>query len=342
MANGANLTPDTGAAFAGINPLMGPGDIEEPIGRSVYNALQVSYKQTVNNPVRYINSMDLILSYTLSRFVGNGGNDQNFSALAWDNDDPTHVVGPTSLNRTNSFKIGDTMQITHRGPQLSVIGNFGSPYPTLLSLATQSGEAYPTTGEIFLTDVTGDGSVQDLFNPNGGQGKPGQLGGGGGISANHLASAIAQWNNSVAGTLTPAGLALVNAGLFTTAQLQALQAVKPWIATPPPGYVAAPIFKEVSTTLAWPIRIREGVSIVPSISAFNVFNMANFGIPGYSSGIMTDETTGPFAPGTYGVAGSPNGTSPGPNRASLRLGLGSGVFSNGAPRQLEFGLKLNF
>jgi hypothetical protein len=342
VSTGSDLTPDTGAAFPGINPLMGPGDIEEPIGRSVYNALQVSYKQTVTNPVRYINSMDLILSYTLSRFVGNGGDDQNFSALAWDNNDPTHVMGPTSLNRTNSFKFGDTMQITRRGPQLSVIGDFGSPYPTLLSLATQSGEAYPTTGEIFLTDVTGDGSVQDLFNPNGGQGKPGQLGGGGSISVNHLASAIAQWNNNVAGTLTPAGQALVSAGLFTTAQLQALQAVKPWIAPPPPGYVAASIFKEVSTTLAWPIRITEGVSIVPSISAFNVFNMSNYGIPGYSSGIMTDETTGPFPAGVYGVAGSPNGTSAGVNRESLRVGTGSGVFSNGAPRQLEFGLKLNF
>jgi Carboxypeptidase regulatory-like domain len=340
VANGVDLTPDTGAAFAGINPLMGPGDIEEPIGRSVYNALQMTYKQTVRNPVRYITSMDVLVSYTLSRFVSTGGDDQNFSALAWDNNDPTHVMGPTGLNRTNSFKFGDTMQITPRGPQISVIGNFGSPNPTLLSLATQSGAAYPQTAEIFLTDVTGDGSVQDLFNPNGGQGRPGQYGGGGGIS--NLANAIARWNNNVAGTLTPAGQALVNAGLFTTAQLQGLQAVKPWIAPPPQNPVGAAPFKEVSATFAWPIRIKESVTIVPSISAFNVFNMANYGIPGYSNGIMTDQTSGPYPAGVNGVAGSPNGTSPGVNRASLRVGTGSGVFANGAPRQLEWGLKLNF
>jgi len=40
VATGGALTPDTGAAFAGINPLMGVGDFEQPIGRSVYNALQ--------------------------------------------------------------------------------------------------------------------------------------------------------------------------------------------------------------------------------------------------------------------------------------------------------------
>ena len=104
------LTTDTGAAFAGANPLMGVGDFEYPMGRSVYNALQMEFKQSEANPFRYADSMNLQVAYSLSRFVGNGGNDQNFSAAAWDNDNPTRYIGPTSLDRLNQFKFGWTVQ----------------------------------------------------------------------------------------------------------------------------------------------------------------------------------------------------------------------------------------
>ena len=101
---------------------MGVGDIEKAIGRSVYNALQMSYKQDISHPFGGVSSMNLIVTYTLSRFVGNGGNDQNFSALAWDNNNPTAFMGPTSLNRTHAFKLGTTFDIAHRGPRISIIG----------------------------------------------------------------------------------------------------------------------------------------------------------------------------------------------------------------------------
>jgi hypothetical protein len=328
VATGGALTPDTGAAFAGINPLMGVGDFEQPIGRSVYNALQTSFKQRVTSPFRGVSALDLTVSYTLSRFEGNGGNDQNFSALAWDNANPTAFFGPTSLDRTHAFKFGATFDVAHRGPRFSVIGNFGSPHPALMQLLTQSGNAYPGTGEIFRTDVTGDGSVQDLFNPNGGPGRPGQLGHS--ISPGNLNAAVTQWNNTVAGTLTPAGQALVTAGLFTTGELQSLQAVKPWVAPPPAGAEGAGFFKEVSTVLSWPIKVRENLIIEPSMGAFNVFNFHNFDIP---QPLMSDQTSGPFTAGTYGSAGSVTGTGSGSlnSRESLRTGTGSGVFSNGAP-----------
>ena len=76
------FTPDTFAAFEGINPNVGVGEFNLPIGRSVYNGLQSSYKQQVGNPFRGVTQMDLTISYTLSRFKGTGGNDQNFSPLA--------------------------------------------------------------------------------------------------------------------------------------------------------------------------------------------------------------------------------------------------------------------
>jgi hypothetical protein len=143
----------------------------------------------------------------------------------------------------------------------------------------------------------------------------------------------------VADTPTPAGQALVAAGLLTTADLQGLQGVIPWVAPAPPNAVGAGFFKEVSMVLSWPIKVRENLSIEPSMSAFNVFNFHNFGIPTF---LMADQTSGPFPTGVYGSAGSVTGTSPGPNRESLRTGTGSGVFSNGAPRQVEFGLRINF
>jgi hypothetical protein len=149
---------------------------------------------------------------------------------------------------------------------------------------------------------------------------------------------INSYNSTVAGTLTPAGLALVGAGLFTTGELQALQATKPFVAPPPPGAVGNGIFREVSTTLAWPIKITERFNIEPSFSAFNVFNLANFQT---EFGALPNQQT-PYAPGSVGNAGAVNGTSSGSTRESLRVGTGSGIFSLGAPRQVEWGIRLNF
>jgi hypothetical protein len=98
------------------------------------------------------------------------------------------------------------------------------------------------------------------------------------------------------------------------------------------------VFREVSTTLAWPIKLTERFSLEPSFSAFNVFNLANFGI---ENGFLTNSVT-PFAPGSTAPAGNVNGTSSGSTRESLRIGTGSGVFSLGAPRQVEWGIRLNF
>ena len=74
-------------------------------------------------------------------------------------------------------------------------------------------------------------------------------------------------------------------------------------------------------TLAWPIKIGERVSIEPSIAAFNVFNMANFIIPTFLTSAISSSL---IDAGPVGAAGSVTGTSPGANRASLRVGTGSG------------------
>ena len=328
----------SGAAFGGINRNVGQGDFEFPEGRSVYNALQMSYRQRAKNPMRGLTSMDLTVAYTLSRFVGNGGDDQNFTAIAFDNNNPGFFTGPTQQDRTHQFKFGLTVDILRHGPRFSVISAFASAAPSTLRLTSGASPAESSTGEIFRTDLTGDGTVQDLFPSSGNQaaGKPGQFMRS--VSPSALSNVINAWNGTQAGTLTPAGQALVGAGLFTIAQLQQLGGVKPFVALPPPGAVGNGIFRQVSMVLAWPIKLTERFSLEPSIAAYNVFNLVNFG---RLNGNLNNQVT-PFAPGTIGSAGNVNGTTAGSSRDSVRAGTGSGVFSSGAPRQLEFGIRLNF
>jgi len=341
LGNGpANLS---GAAFGGINRNVGVGLFDMPEGRSTYNALQMSYKQQVASPMPGVTSMNMTIAYTLSRFVNDAGGataDQNFSPPALDYNNPSYYTGPSPLDRTDAFKFGLTTEFAHHGPRLSVIGNFGTSHPSSPFLLSQNPSfgGIISTGEIFRTDLTGDGTNSDLFPTVAGQaeGKPGQFGRS--VSPTQFASLINSWNSTAAGTLTPAGLSLVATNLFTTSQLQTLQATKPFVAPPPPGAVGNGIFREVSTTLAWPIKVTERFSIEPSFSAFNVFNLANFLT---ETNPLTTQFT-PFAPGSTGGAGSVNGTTSGSTRESLRVGTGSGVFSLGSPRQVEWGIRLNF
>ena len=325
-----NLTVDQSAAFGGINPAMGVGYFQYPAGRSVYNALQTEYKQQVHNPFRGVTGMNLQVAYTLSRYEGNGGDDQNFSAVAYDFRNPTGFFGPTSLDATHQFKFGATFDVAHHGPRLSFIGGFRSPHPSNLFL-NSSGQFSPA--EIFRTDLTGDGTVGDLINAAGGKGKPGTFMRG--VSPGGLANVISNFNSSVAGTLTPAGQALVSAGLFTQAQLVALGAVVPTIGAPPANNAGNSVYKDVDTVLSWPIKLKERFTIEPTIGVFNVFNFSNFGALGGLSTPLGQLNGGP---------GSPNGTISGndPSHNVLRSGLGTGVFAAGAPREMEFGLRIDF
>ncbi|HEY6763242.1 MAG TPA: carboxypeptidase regulatory-like domain-containing protein [Candidatus Sulfotelmatobacter sp.] len=324
------IDPNSGAAFAGINPLVGVGDVQYPAGRSVYNALQTEYKQQVHSPFRGVTGMNLQIAYTLSRFEGNGGNDQNFSAVAFDQRNPTAFFGPTSLDRTHQFKFGATFDIAHRGPRFSIIGGFSSPRPSNLSLPITNGGNSGQEADIFKTDLTGDGTLGDLINSSSGIGKPGTFMRE--VSASGLNSAISNFNTNVAGKLTPAGQALVNASLFTQSQLVLLGAVVPTITPPPANNAGNTYYKDVDTVLSWPIRFHERFVLEPSVSFFNVFNFSNFGVLGNTPGWLT---AGP---------GSANGTVAGndPTHNVVRSGLGTGVFALGAPRQAEFGLRIDF
>jgi hypothetical protein len=117
--------------------------------------------------------------------------------------------------------------------------------------------------------------------------------------------------------------------LFTPAQLAALGAVTPTLAPAPPGAVGLDAFRDFDLKASWPIKIKERVTIEPSVSVYNVFNFANF-----------DPPQQPLSPILDGNPGSVNGTTYA-NRTN-RVRPGSGVFWFGVPRMFEWGLRLTF
>jgi len=324
------LTPDTGAAFGGINPNVGSLFMNFPMGRSVYNGLQTEWKQQKTDPFRGVKSLDLQVNYTLSRFVSVGGNDQHFTPNAWDFRNPLAFTGPTAEDRTHQFKFGATFDFAHHGPRLSLIGGFASPQPSDLRLPTQG-----AVGEIYRSDLTGDGQTIGGFLDSAftGIGHPGTFMRS--VSPKNLNAYLTQFNNIVAGRITPSGQALVTAGLFTPAELVALGAVVPSVQGAPGNNAANGYYKDADAIVSWPFKFREWLTIAPSVSFFNMFNFSNFGQLGVAGGTDSGLTAAP---------GSINGTVAGSNAGSntYRVGRGSGVFAVGAPRETEFGLRFDF
>jgi Carboxypeptidase regulatory-like domain len=323
------LTPSTGAAFAGVNPALGNLFMNYPMGRSVYNGLQSEYRTQVANPFHGVKNLDLQVNYTLSRFVSDGGSDQHFTPNAWDFRNPTAFSGPTLEDRTHQFKFGGTFEFAHHGPRLSLIGGFASPQPSDMRIPV-----YTNTAAIFQSDLTGDGTTGDfLDSAASGVGHPGTFMRS--VSPHNLNAYIQNFNNTYGNgsILTPAGQALVAANLFTKAELISLGAVIPSVQPPPANNAGNGYYKDVDTILSWPFKVRERLTILPSISFFNVFNFVNYGNLALAS--STGLTGGP---------GTINGTPAGVNDATntYRIGRGSGVFAVGAPREAEFGLRFDF
>jgi hypothetical protein len=151
------------------------------------------------------------------------------------------------------------------------------------------------------------------------------------IGPGGLTTAVSNYNSTIGGTLpTPAGQALINSGLFTLANLQALGGVAPSISPVVPGQVGYSWLKAFDLEFSWVGHaFHERLTIQPSVSVFNVFNLSNFDS---AANALTGQLNG--GPGSINgtvQAGRPD-----------RIGAGTGVFAFGAPRTVEWGLKLQF
>jgi hypothetical protein len=320
------LAGDPLAAFPGINQDLGSNQMLSPIGRSVYNGLQLSLKQDSKNPFRGVRSLNLEVSYALSRYDSTA-RDSDFINFATDNDNPLAYMGPNGLDRRHQLSFGGTADLP-KSFRVSVIGHFYSALPVNLTL-NPSGNP----GAIFVTDVTGDGT-DGTGEASGGVGDilPGTNVGsfGRSINGSNINKAIANYNSNYAGQPTPAGQALITAGLFKPSELAALGGVQQPIPLAPANEANMGWLRYFDTSFSWVHKFRERYELEPKVTFFNVFNFSNFDGPGNPlSGVLN------------GAVGSVNGT-PGRQPDSNRLGLGSGVFAAGSPRAIEFELKLNF
>jgi hypothetical protein len=323
-------------AFPGVNSNFGQVAIVQPGGRSVYNGLQMSLRSDLGSPLPGIKHLNSQVSYSLSRYIS-PVLDSNFSAAAPNFRDPNSLTGPGGLDRTHQLSGGVIMDLPF-GARLNMIGHWYSALPQNIFFAP-TGNA----SDLLQYDFSGDGVTAA---------KPLQgtrLGSfGRDIKADQLNAFLTNWSSQFGNQITPAGQALVDAGLFTTDQLRSLCAVTPSLSPSancmaefpnlklslaPPGQVGNDAFFTFDVRLGWSLRpwkSHEGLRIEPQVSAFNIFNRHNYNSP--LSLLRQTLDGGP---------GSINNTTR-LNRGNDLIGLGSGVFALGAPRAMEFGLKVSF
>lgn len=311
-----------GFAFRGENPNFRGIGLIQPLGLSTYNALTVALRgRFIKNwgPIRDLTGS---VSYALSRFKSTGG-DQDFLSGSAFNDAPTKFFGPTGLDRTHQLSFG-LLTTLPWGINLNTTTRVASPLSQSVFIDCNDCGA----AEIFMSDLDGDGITEDPL-PGTNRGSFGRDVSDG-AALNQL---IGSYNGQIAsGTLTPAGTALVNTGLFTAAQLRALGATfSGGSAVPlaPADQVGLDWFSNTDIRLSKVFTIRERVKIQPMVEVFNLFNFANYDPPGNR---LTSFLSG--APGSI------NGTRPG-NRSN-RYGLGSGSFAPGIPRAFQFGFRVDF
>ncbi|MFP5227041.1 MAG: carboxypeptidase regulatory-like domain-containing protein [Acidobacteriota bacterium] len=325
------------AAFPGVNSNVGVGTFQFPVGRASYDGLQVNFMEQVSHPLPGIQQSNLQISYAFSRLLSTAGNngisagsDPFFTSPSYNNRATNADFGWGGLDRSHIFSFGGSATFKY-GPQISIIGHINSAFPTDLSIDDQGNGP----GEIFHSDFNGDGQVGDLMPTT----KPGaymrQYG------PNSLNKLINNYNSTYAGKPTPAGQTLVTNNIFTGTQLAALGAVMPKLdSAPSHAYPNSPL-RAMDASLRYPIHLKwmpESVNVTPAVSMYNVLNLGNFGGP--AGAVLTPGDNGP---GTTNV-NSPYGTgaSAFAIKNTERTPRRTGTFDQGAPRETEFQLLINF
>ncbi len=328
-------TSQNGYAFRGLNPNFGPMNFYEHRGLNTYNGLNLRLDGRFGAPdsgmFRWMNGNTVTFAYTLSRNVGNlrtsgtGAADVSASPTSWDNVAPNRFVGPDGLDRTSILNLGTITDIK-RGFTFSQITHWFSPLSNnaLLPVAFGGG-CGGGPEEIFCTDVTGDGTVNDLL--------PGYEPGAFGRSlkaGKNLNTAIANYNSTMAGQLTPAGNLLVSQGLMTSAQLQQLKAGLPTLPLAPPNQLGLDLLLHNDVRIEYSHNILgDRLAVQTSWDVFNIFNRSSYDAP---ENLLNGNLSG--APESI------NGTTAA-NRTNIRQ-RGSGTFEQGSRRQMQAGLRLTF
>jgi hypothetical protein len=259
-------------AFAANNPNVGAFYEFHSGGRSVYNGMDLKLVQNLQHPFTGVKYLNFQGTYTFSRYVNAGsiasganiaGGDSDFGATGLNNRNPLSLIGPGALDRTHQFNFGGYADIP-LGFRLGLISHFWSPFaatPTVLPVASAT-NAGPTG--IFTSDFIGSGQIGNPLPIDQTSSSCGTMGG----QCNYnlynvgafmrssgpegLTKAVANYDSTIGGTLpTPAGQALINSGLFTLAQLQALGGVATHVSPVTPGEVGLGWLKAFDLEFSW-------------------------------------------------------------------------------------------
>src|SRR6201997_308189 len=245
-------------------------------GRSVYNAWQVRVKQDIGHPFRGVRQLSWLANYNLSRNDSTAPDqDVVFNQNAHDNFNPLHYFGPNSLDRTHMFSFASTFEFVG-GLRLTMLTRINSALSNTLTIPVQCG----CPAEIFLSDVTGDGTGGDVL-PGTNVGAFGRS-----VEVGSLNGKINNLNGTYAGQFTPAGQAVVGSGLITASQMQQLGVVISPIQNAPSHQVGLDNFVANDIRLSYLFRLShlwhgfgEGATLQPTLDLYNVANKANFDPP---------------------------------------------------------------
>ena len=257
-------------------------------GFTKYQALQANITGRVNRSGMFKDS-----TYTVSYSYGGSqasaaAGRAEFITNPLDNRVPNNstTFGPTGLDFRHILTAGGLMNL----PGKFVLNSFW----TFRSAGAQTitvpnlGGAISSSNGIFGTDLNGDGGTGagaprgDVF--------PGVNAGQFGRDVSSLSQVnklIQEFNSNYAGKLTPAGQALVSAGLFTQAQLVKLGAVVPTVpAIPAGGPNPWHSLFTANLRVTRPVVIKEHWRISPFADIINLFNHAPAGLYGGLTGVF--------------------------------------------------------
>jgi hypothetical protein len=249
-------------------------------GYSLYNGLQVQLNGRLGTDDtsylrigehRLLHGVEYTVSYALSKAEATSGSGRQefITNTTRNNSQYNRDFGPTGNDRTHLFGAGLNIH-TIGGFQLNNVFRFGSAPPVTLFVPFT--DTFSATNYLFTTDLNGDGgstATRGDVLPGTNIGDLGSRIG----SWKELNRIISVFNSNYAGTLTPHGARLVQAGLFTQDQLVALGATVKAI-QPVPENNPWPFQGRFSADLRLtrPINILERVKVEPYLEVFNLFN----------------------------------------------------------------------
>jgi hypothetical protein len=253
-------------------------------GVSQYFGLQVRMKGRLRERFDVggrplLRNMTYVASYAIGSAKATMGSERSeFLNLAYDKHNPhnkAYFGNSTAIDHRHMIS-GGVMMDTIAGFRLGQFWTFRTPPPMDLwipALGNVSGSSRLFTTDFLGVGSNGSGAPLDAVIPGTTLGSFGRA-----INSwSDLNNFLTSYNNTYAGQLTPAGRALVNAGIFTEAQLKALSAVMPSIPLVPTGnpWPFQNVFN-VDLSITRPIHLKlrhvEELAIEPWLQIFNVFN----------------------------------------------------------------------